>query len=356
MTTPPPVPSAPVAPPAPPSPTITYLDGADVERLCADLPVVDRAHETLLAYGRKEAGLTPEAALRWTTRAGAAARSLILPGWFGDSYGCKIINASLGNHLLGQPRAAGLIVLNDPETARPVCIMEGSRISALRTAGVSLAAVRAVRDPAGITRVAFLGCGRQAEVHRELLATVCPGVEELFLFDQDAARAHELAAAWRASEPATAVTVTGGAREAVERAQLTIAVTTTTQPYVELDWVPAGGTFVNVSLDDAAESLLLGCDHLFVDDWDLVLDDDHRLLGALARAGRISGPGTHAPAGGRAVGAGLSALFAGDYDRPVGADERVVINPFGMGIQDIALAAAVHERALALGVGLQLER
>ncbi|MEU8622529.1 ornithine cyclodeaminase [Streptomyces sp. NPDC048623] len=337
-----------------PDSTLTYLDSTDVQRLCADLPVVDIAHDTLLAYARKEAGLSPEAALRWTTRSGASARSLILPAWSGDSYGCKIINASLGNHLLGRPRAAGLIVLDDRETARPVCIMEGGRISALRTAGVSIAAVRAVRDLAKITRVAFLGCGRQAEVHRELLASACPGIEELVLFDQDAARADAFAARLRAADPATAVTVVADARSAVERAQLTIAVTTTTEPYVELDWVPAGGTFVNVSLDDAAESLLLGCDHLFVDDWDLVVDDDHRLLGVLARAGRIGGPGTEAPEGGRAVDATLPTLFSGGYGRTVAEHERVVINPFGMGVQDIALAGVVYGRATAEGAGLRL--
>ncbi|WP_416979259.1 ornithine cyclodeaminase [Streptomyces sp. T028] len=339
-----------------PDPPLTYLDSTDVERLSAELPIVDLAHETLLAYERKEAGLSPEAALRWTTRSGASARSLILPAWSGDSYGCKIINASLGNRLLGQPRAAGLIVLNDRETARPVCVMEGGRISALRTAGVSIAAVRAVRDLARVTRVAFLGCGRQAEVHHELLAAACPGLEELFLFDRDAARAGKLAATWRAADPATAVTVVEDAREAVERAQLTIAVTTTTEAYVELDWVPAGGTFVNVSLDDAAESLLLGCDHLFVDDWKLVVDDDHRLLGVLARAGRVSGPGTDAPEGGRAVDSALPTLFAGGYRRTVAEHERVVINPFGMGVQDIAVAGAVYERALARGAGLRLAR
>ncbi|MFD4529081.1 ornithine cyclodeaminase [Streptomyces sp. NPDC058470] len=334
---------------------LVYLDGAAVERLSADLPIVDLVHETLLAYARKEAGLSPETALRWTTRSGAAARSLILPAWAGDSYGCKIINASLGNQSLGRPRAAGLIVLNDHETARPVCIMEGGRISALRTAGVSIAAVRAVRDLTKIERVAFLGCGRQAEVHRELLAAACPGIEELFLFDQDAERAAGLAATWRAAD-AAAVTVVENPREAVERAQLTLAVTTTTEPYAELDWVPAGGTFVNVSLDDAAESLLLGCDHLFVDDWDLVVDDDHRLLGVLARAGRVSGPGTVAPEGGRAVDAALPALFSGGYRRTPAEHERVVINPFGMGVQDIAVAAAVYERAVARGAGLRLAR
>ncbi|WP_418959838.1 ornithine cyclodeaminase [Streptomyces tritici] len=338
----------------PDSSTITYLDSADVARLCAGLSVVDLAHDTLLAYRRKEAGLTPEAALRWTTPSGASARSLILPGWSGDSYGCKIINASLGNHLLGRPRAAGLVVLNDPETARPVCIMEGGRISALRTAGVSVAALRAVRDPAAVRSVAFLGCGRQAEVHGELLAGACPGVTEVFVHDQDARRAEELAARWRAAHPSVAVTVAEGARAAVERAEVTVAVTTTTQPYVELDWVPAGGTFVNVSLDDAAESLLLGCDHLFVDDWELVVDDDHRLLGRLARAGRVAGPGSAAPEGGRAVDASLPALFSGEYARAVAPGDRVVVNPFGMGVQDIALAAAVYARAAEQGVGLSL--
>ncbi len=142
--------------------------------------------------------------------------------------------------------------------------------------------------------------------------------------------------------------------EAVSRAELTFAVTTTTEPYVELDWVPEGATFVNVSLDDAAESLLLGCDHLFVDDWRLVAEDDHRLLGVLAGEGRVTAPGTRAPDGGRSVDAALPDLLAGAYRRQVGTRDRVVINPFGMGEHDIAVAAAVHARAAALGLGTRL--
>ena len=335
---------------------IRYLDSADVARLCADLPVVDLVQETLLAVRRGEAGVAPEAALRWTTTAGDSARSLILPAWSGDSYGCKIINASLGNHRYGLPRAAGLIVLNDPETAQPVCVMEGGRISALRTAGVSMAAIRATRGQEGVESVAFLGCGLQARVHHELLASLFPGVAEVFAYDHERIRAEEFADAVRAQGPQADVTVVERARDAVERARLTIAVTTTTKPYVELDWLPAGGIFVNVSLDDAAESLLLGCEHLFVDDWDLVAADEHRLLGVLARAGLVSGPGEPAPSGGRAVDADLPALFSGSLPRPVGEHDRTVVNPFGMGVHDIALAAAVHARAIEAGGGISLPR
>ncbi|MFF9088242.1 ornithine cyclodeaminase [Streptomyces sp. NPDC014991] len=337
-----------------PTPPLTYLGSADVAAVCAGLPVVDIVEDTLRAVHRRTAGLTPEAALRWTTPSGAAARSLILPGWSGDAYGCKIINASLGNHRLDLPRAAGLVVLNDPETARPSWVMEGGLISALRTAGVSLAAMRALRDPAEVTGAAFLGCGRQAEVHMELLVRLCPALSQVVLYDQDPDRAHRLAAALGATAPQLAVTVTADAREAAGRAPLVVAVTTTTEPYVELDWLSEGALFVNVSLDDAAESLLLGCDALFVDDWQLVAEDGHRLLGKLARAGRVTGPGEPAPHGGRSVDATLPMLVSGAFTGTVGAADRVVINPFGMGVHDIAVAAAVRDRAAELGLGLVL--
>ncbi|MEV4192613.1 ornithine cyclodeaminase [Streptomyces toxytricini] len=335
---------------------IRYLTGAEVEELSRGLRIVDLVRDTLLAFRAGTAGLTPEAALRWTTPTGASARSLILPGWSGTGYGCKIINSSLGNHGRGVARAAGLIVLADPETAHPGCVMEGARISALRTAGVSLAAVEAVRGLASVTSVAFLGCGRQARAHQELLLAECPQLERVLLYDRDPASRARLAEEWRRAAPGLDVRETAQAREAVSGAGLTIAATTTTRAYVEPDWVPEGGIFVNVSLDDASEGLLMGCDHLFVDDWELVSGDDHRLLGRLARSGRVTGPGRTAPAGGRAVDAELPLLVAGDYGRTVEAHHRVVVNPFGMGVHDIALADVIHARAVAAGVGTQLPR
>lgn len=321
-----------------------YLDTADVEALTDDLPVLDLVRAALVGTARGDSGLAPEAALRWTTPAGHPARSLILPAWAEGAYGAKIINSSLGNRDLGLPRAAGIIVLFDPETAAPVCVMEGGRISALRTAAVSLVALDAVRGLGSVTDVAFLGAGRQAEVHLELLRRFAPNLGRVLVHDQDPARAEEFAVRYGCE--------VAPARDAVGRAGLSIAVTTTTEPYVELDWVPAGATFVNVSLDDAAESLLLGCDHLFVDSWELVLDDEHRLLGKLHRTGKIGAPGGPAPA----VSAELKNVLTGRYHRSVGKDDRVVVNPFGMGVNDIAIASAVLAAARVNDIGQLLPR
>jgi ornithine cyclodeaminase len=333
--------------------TLLYLEAAAVTELCGTIDPLEVVADAFLAVHSGEAAVGPEASLRWTAPDGTAARSLVLPARHGDSFGCKIINACIGNVARGLPRAHGLVVLFDPETAAPACILEGARISALRTAAVSLVALRAVRDLGTVRRVAFLGCGRQAQTHAELLAARA-ALESVSVYDSDAARSEAFADELKPL--ISNVEVADTPEEAVRAAEVTIAVTTTSTPYVEPDWLREGAVFLNVSLDDATEELLLGCDHLFVDDWTLVSEDDTRLLGRLVRARRVTGPDDAPPPGGRKVDAELAVLVSGSYPRPVRESDRVVVNPFGMGVHDIAFAARVYAAARERSVGTRLTR
>lgn len=334
---------------------LLYLDSALVVQLCAGLDPVALVTDAFLAVRTGRAAVAPEAALRWTAPDGTAARSLVLPARLGASRGCKVINACLGNPARGLPRAQGLILLFDEQTAAPVCVLDAAHISATRTAAVSVAALDAVRGTGRLRGVAFLGCGRLALAHAELFAARCP-VETVMLHDVDPERAKAFAARMTGVFPGATVTVTPGARAAVAQADVTVACTTTTVPYIALPWLRPGSTLVNVSLDDATEDVLTGCDHLFVDDWELVAGDDTRLLGRLARAGRVTGPHRPCPPGARAVDAELPELLSGQYPRPVRATDRVVVNPFGMGVHDIALATEVYRLACDRGVGSWLPR
>ncbi|MFI6726024.1 ornithine cyclodeaminase [Streptomyces atratus] len=333
---------------------LQYLDGVTVASLCARIDPLEAVTEAFLAVRANRSGVATEAALRWTAPDGAAARSLVLPAWHEGAYGCKIINASLGNPDRGLPRAAGLILLYDRETAEPVCIMEGAYISALRTAAVSVAALRAVRPLPTVDRVALLGCGRQARTHLDLLAAH-GAVKSVIAYDLSPSRRQAFADDLRESLPEVDVEIAADPEEAVRSAPVTLATTTTTTPYVPLAWLPEGSVFLNVSLDDAAEDVLLGAEHLFVDDWHLVSEDDTRLLGRLARAGRATGPGTEAP-GARQVDADLATLLSGAYSRPIAPTDRTVINPFGMGVHDVALATRVHSIARDEDAGVLLPR
>lgn len=334
---------------------LLYLDASEVAGLCQAIDPLLIVTEAFVAVRAGRAGITDEAALRWTAPDGTAARSLVLPAWHGAAYGCKIINACIGNVDHGLPRAQGLIILFDPDTAAPVAVLEGARISALRTAAVSLVGVRAVRDLGALGHVAFLGCGRQARTHLELLAgRAAP--EAVTAYDVEPARAAALADHASTLLPGAKTGTTASPEDAVRSADLVIAATTTTTPYVRIDWLRTGAVFVNVSLDDATEELLLGCEYLIVDDWPLVSHDSTRLLGRLAQAGKVTGPREPSVPGSRKVDADLADLLSGALALPIDAADRVVINPFGMGVHDIALAAQVYAAALERDRGVRLAR
>lgn len=48
--------------------------------------------------------------------------------------------------------------------------------------------------------------------------------------------------------------------------------------------------------------------------------------------------------------------MTGHYPATITDDDRVVVNPFGMGVHDIAIAAEVFAAARATGAGLDLPR
>jgi ornithine cyclodeaminase/alanine dehydrogenase-like protein (mu-crystallin family) len=334
---------------------LVYLTAAEVVDLCRRIDPVEVVTGAFRAVRAGTAAIAPEAALRWRAPDGTAARSLVLPAHYGDAYGCKLINACIGNISRGLPRAHGLITLFDPETAAPRCVMDAGHVSALRTAAVSVAALAAARDVGAVERVSFLGCGRQAATHLDVLLTrVKPA--QVTVYDADPARGAAFADTVRRQLPGATVRAVGTPEEAVRAADVTVAVTTTTTPYVPLEWTGPGSVFLNVSLDDATEDLLLGCDHLFVDDWALIAEDETRLLGRLAHAGRAVGPEDPGVPGARRVDADLPTLLSGSYGRTITPTDRIVVNPFGMGVHDIAIAAHVYAAATHDGVGARLPR
>ena len=148
----------------------------------------------------------------------------------------------------------------------------------------------------------------------------------------------------RAVADTTRGTAVARREEVIGAADLIIAATTSCEPYLGLAEVPAGSLVINVGLDDCTEDLLLGADQLVVDDWTLVADDPHRLLGRLIRAGKVAGPVPE-----------LAQVVAHQHvtTRPT---DRVVVNPFGLAIHDVALASAVDQLARQRGLGVSLPR
>ena len=94
-----------------------------------------------------------------------------------DALATKLITLVPGNAARGLPTLLATIVLMDPATGEPLAVMDGTWITALRTAAVSAVAADALTPP-GPKVVAMLGSGALARSHAIALRAVRP-VSEL---------------------------------------------------------------------------------------------------------------------------------------------------------------------------------
>jgi len=331
--------------------TLRYLSTSDVERCLLEVDVVASVRGVLAAHHRGETIIPDEAYLAWPGE--SRARSINMPGYIGGPVpvaGTKIINANPANITTGRRRAAGLTVLFDLATAAPTVVMDAAPVSAARTAAVSTLAGELFADRP--RRLCLLGCGTVGAAHVVMMSARLSTLAEVIVYDIDPSRAEAFVAN---SGSRLATNVATSAEAAVSGADLIIATTTATQSYIPRAWLGPGSVTVNVSLDDLDSDALLECDMLFVDDWHLVRSDQRRLLGRLAAEGRVSGPGDPPRAGARRVDAELGAVIVGAHPGRTGADQVVVVNPFGVSIEDLGVAQAVAEIADRLGLGLPLE-
>ncbi|WP_051173949.1 ornithine cyclodeaminase family protein [Amycolatopsis orientalis] len=323
---------------------VTLLSRDDVRKSLTSLDPVGIVRETLADHDHGLGLLPAEAYLRWENSRGAYTRSIGMPGAVRSAYGMKIINASVSNPARGLERAGGIGLCFDAETARITTIMEAGLLSAVRTAAVSAAGVD-VLGYSGAASLAVVGCGAQGRMHAALLTERLPSLRNVTLYDRSPEAARALAAAL----PGVSVRICPTAREAVSSAGIAVFTTTMDEGYAEPDWATPGALLINVSLGDLTDAAFRDAAAVYVDDVDLVADNPRRPLGRLMAEGVFGRPGSEGPA--RPLDGTLGGVLTGRHRMPGVASPYVVLNPFGMGVLDVALYAAVSARAREEGLG-----
>jgi ornithine cyclodeaminase/alanine dehydrogenase-like protein (mu-crystallin family) len=328
---------------------ILYLGRNEVAAICGEMDPVALVQEVFCAHGAGNTILPDEAYLGWRNGRDDAVRSLNMPGYLGGKFcaaGTKIINSNPANTARGLPRASGLTLLFDPETARILCIMEASYISAVRTAAVSMFALRVLACP-GPRTLCVIGAGVIGTTHLELAIRTFPTINRAILFDVDAARAGSARDSLKQGiTRQIEIEVAANPEDAVRPADAVVAATTVTNGYIPYSWLKPGCVALNVSLDDFLPEVFLKADLLFVDDWNLVSTDRRRLLGRLHQEGKIAGPHqVSAPANARRVDGELGDLALGRRPGRGGVDQIILVNPFGLAIEDVAFASRIFDIA-----------
>lgn len=321
-------------------PGFTLVDGDTVMALL-------RGHEAetievvRTAYQQHYAGSTVNPSsqfLRFADR--PSDRIIALPAAVGDPVtlaGIKWIASVPANVGSGLPRASAVIVLNDMRTGHPFACLEGSHISAARTAASAALAARELTHDRRPKRLSVIGAGLIARHVEAYLASAGLQFEEVAVHDAVTANAETFAARVGALR-GVPVRVCRTTSQALRSGDVVVMTTTAPEPHLDdpAD-VEHGPVVLHLSLRDLGPRIISAAVN--------VVDDVEHCLTARTSVHLVelsTGSRDH-------IHGTLDDVLAGRLD--VADGRPVVFSPFGLGVLDLAVAQDIHDRATASGAG-----
>jgi alanine dehydrogenase len=244
----------------------------------------------------------------------------------------KLVSVFHDNQRLGIPSHQALICLFDPETGTPFAFMDGTYITALRTAGAAALSTRLLARTD--TRVlAIVGAGVQGRSHLTMLPRVRP-FSEIRIASRHFAHAEQLAATdGRARAVETA-------EEAVRGADVVCLCTNAGEPVVSLDWLAPGMHVTSVGYQPPGGEL----DPKVIAHGRLFVETRLAFEPPPAGCGELAGLDP-------SVGTELGEVLLGRRPGRQSRDEFTVYKAMGHACEDMAAASLVFHRAKQDGVG-----
>ncbi|MFB6840135.1 ornithine cyclodeaminase family protein [Streptomyces sp. NPDC056361] len=280
------------------------------------------------------AGFDPEAAPARTAVPVPAGELLLMPAAFGAYAGVKIAGVAPGNPALGLPRITGSYLLLDGVNLRPLALLDGAALTELRTPAVSALAVRRLTPDGGPLRLVLFGTGPQAYGHLEAVLAARE-LAEAVVVGRNAIGARALAGYARS----LGVPARAGTPADVAGADLVVCCTTAREPLFDGTLVAPGATVVAVGSHEPTaretDTALVARAEVYVE----------ARTAALREAGDLLVPTAEGAIEEDHVAGNLADLVTGRLTPS--ADRPRLFKSVGMAWEDLAVAVALYEAALA---------
>ncbi|MBI1860554.1 MAG: ornithine cyclodeaminase family protein [Deltaproteobacteria bacterium] len=256
-----------------------------------------------------------------------------------SSLGAKVVAVFPNNRSLGLNPHQGLVLLMDHLTGQLRALVDGSTLTALRTAAVSAAATEALARPSA-HHLAVIGTGRQSYEHIRSFLTFLP-IERITVCGRSEDSARLLLSRLRREFPTPDIATTPDPQLAVRDADLVVTCTTSRVALLATsDLRP--GTHLNAigaCRPGAQELRLINRPELkiFVDSYSACAAEAEELRGAPHVVGEIG------------------AVMCGGIAGRRNDAEITFFKSVGLGIEDVAAAEFFVDRARQLGVGQTID-
>lgn len=264
-------------------------------------------------------------------------RIIALPGYIAEEFkiaGIKWISSNPKNLTQGLPRASAVIILNDPDTGRPFACLEGSLISAARTAASAVLAAEHMHPyDKNLANLGIVGNGPiAAEIYQYFINTGW-NIKELTIFDLNKSTSQAFLAKIEPTRHKT-IYIAQSVEKLIQSCDAVVFTTTVASPYLhDLNLIKHCPLILNISLRDIGSEIMLSA-HNVVDDISHVLNGNtspHLTQQVCGHTEFINGT--------------LGGLMQNKYQ--LTTNKTSIFSPMGLGILDLALAKYVFDKTIA---------
>ncbi|MGC8874702.1 MAG: ornithine cyclodeaminase family protein [Chloroflexia bacterium] len=317
---------------------LLYLSRADVEAVGLDMAtIIQRLEEAFREKGEGRVEVPPKPGIHPVRDAFIHAMPAYIPAM--KAAGIKWVSGYPENWRRNLPYINALIILNDPETGLPIAVMDGSWITAKRTAAATALAAKYLAR-ADCRTLGILGCGVQGRAHVEALRALF-SIERVYAYDirpeVQAAYVEEM----RRQHGIDVIEVSSP-RHAVEASDIVVTagpILKEPDPTIQPGWLSEGAFACPVDFDSYwTPEALAQVDRYATDDREQYAY--YRERGYFQRA-----PTPYAD---------LGDLVAGKQPGRQSPRERTMAMNLGLALEDMATAVEVYRRAVERKIGVYL--
>jgi len=324
-----------------------FLSAADIAKAVPMAAAIEAVAQAFGKLARGEACIPLRTAI---SIAEHAATTFFMPGLLtGEmpALGLKTVSVFPHNIYRAEPTIYALVTLFDPTSGRPLAVLDGTYLTALRTGAASGVATRLLARPDARTLVVF-GAGAQALPQIQAVLAVRPTINNIWIVNRTRDRAMLLAARLRGEGFRGDVRLATNLEVALAEADVICTATSSSVPLFAADLVRPG-THINAIgayRPDMAEipPELVARSRVIVDQRQAAWAEAGDLIQARA-AGLIDE---------HHIVAELGELVNGTGNGRTSADEITLFKSVGNAVQDLAVAALAFQQANTLGLGVEV--
>jgi len=318
---------------------VLYLSKKDVEKVGLSMAeIIETVENSFREKGEGRVEVPPKPGIHPRPDSFIHAMPAYIPSM--NAAGIKWVSGFPENYKRNLPYITGVIILNDPETGVPICIMDAAWVTAMRTgAATAVAAKYLARRDSKVFGI--IGCGVEGRSNLEAVITVFEDLEEVRAYDINKDNLDRYVSEVKEKYDIR-VMPADSPRKAVEGCDIVVTATPILKnpnPVIEASWFKDGGFACPIDFDSYWKPEAMHSMHKFC------TDDKEQLIYYKSVGYFKDIPEVYAD---------LGEIVTGKKVGRESDSERIMSMNLGLAIEDMSTAVKIYEKAKRKVVGVWL--